>query len=101
MLLISVAIAATPEDSVLFPMPLFTPLCVGDLPPPTYTGVKYGGSQVSKVPVKSRDIYEATGEFHAYTFQERITLGHWTKSSCPIAAGRKGSLALFLKRPRD
>ncbi|CAO2634330.1 Guanine nucleotide-binding protein subunit beta-5 [Lemmus lemmus] len=87
LLLISVAIAATPEDSVLFPMPLFTPLCGGNQPPPTYIGVKSG---VSKVPMKSRDTYEATGEFYAYTFQERITVGHWNKVFLPHHSRQEG-----------
>lgn len=57
--------------AVLFLVPLFTLFCGRDLPSPTYTGVKSGGTmapQISRVPVKCRDMYEATVEFHAYTF---------------------------------
>lgn len=66
-----VSIAAIPEGSVLFLVPLFILFCGRDLPSPTYTGIKSGGimaHQISRVSVKSRDIYEATIEFHAYIF---------------------------------
>lgn len=66
-----VSIAAIPEGSVLFLVPLFILFCGRDLPSPTYTGIKSGGimaHQISRVSVKARDIYEATIEFHAYIF---------------------------------
>ena len=64
------AIGAFPEGSVAFLVPLFIVLWQRPSLAHVYRSKIWGTTapQISRVPVKSSDIYEVTVECHAYTF---------------------------------